>query len=310
MNWKTWFPLILAIVLGVVAAKAAHDWVLKNKSAGVPAGKFIKIVVAKADTQPGHELTGDDLTLTQMEATAAPTNSIKTPEEVIGRVTEAFMVKGQPLVESALAPKGAGSGLQALVPQGMRAVTMEVNEFSGVAGLLTPGCKVDIVSTMAGADGGQVARTVVQNVKITAVGQRTTIAGGDAPPPPNEMFRSVTLLVKLEDAESIDLACSTGRPRLVLRGGRDNEIVATAGVSIGELRGAAKKDPDAVFTSTTQPAVSVAPATQPVAVAVAERPHRTVKVIRGGQESTVTLDVLEGNPDGAIGDTNDPFDSK
>src|SRR4051794_26304799 len=72
MNWKTWFPLILAIVLGVVAAKAAHDWVQKNKSAGVPAGKFVKIVVAKTDTQPGHELTGDDLTLTQMEATAAP----------------------------------------------------------------------------------------------------------------------------------------------------------------------------------------------------------------------------------------------
>jgi len=181
------------------------------------------------------------------------------------------------------------------------------------------------VSTMAGADGGQVARTVVQNVKITAVGQRTTVAGGDAPPPPNEMFRSVTLLVKLEDAEAIDLAASTGRPRLVLRGGRDNEIVATAGVSIGELRGAVKKDPDAVPGPTTQQAVSVAPTSQPVAVAIAkaEKPHRTVKVICGGQESTVTLDVIDGTPDTAFGGNDmtpitdtpedrstDPFDSK
>lgn len=306
MNWKTWAPLILAIVLGVVAAKAAHDWVMKNKSAGVPAGKFTKIVVAKSDTQPGKELTAEDLTITQMEATAAPANAMTTTEEVVGRVTEMFMVKGQPVVESALAPKGAGSGLQALVPNGMRAITIEVNEFSAVAGLLTPGCRVDIVATLQGGDNGQVAKTVVQNIKVTAVGQRTTVAG-DVPPPPNEMFRSVTLLAKLEDAEAIELACSTSRPRLVLRGGRDNEMVATSGITIGELRGSGKeKDHDVAMTSTTQPAIAAVPSTQPaIALAKAEIPRRTVKVIRGGQESIVTLEVLDGTPDGAIGNTKD-----
>ena len=321
MNWKTWAPLILAIVLGVVAAKAAHDFVMKNKNAGVPAGKFTKIVVAKADTQPGKELTAEDLTITQMEATAAPANAMTTTEEVVGRVTEMFMVKGQPVVESALAPKGAGSGLQALVPSGMRAITIEVNEFSAVAGLLTPGCRVDIVATLQGGENGQVAKTVCQNIKVTAIGQRTTVAG-DVPPPPNEMFRSVTLLAKLEEAEAIELAASTSRPRLVLRGGRDNEVIATAGISMNDLRGsgpAKEQDGDVAVAPTTRPGVASAtaetPTTRPaIALARVEIPHRTVKVIRGGQESTVTLEVLDGMPEGAIGNTKedaekDPFGS-
>ena len=312
MNWKTWFPLILAIVLGVVAAKAAHDWVLKNKVAAAPAGKFTKVVVAKADVPPGKALTADDLTLADMEAAVAPANAIKAPESIVGRVNETFMVKGQPVIEAMLAPQGAGSGLQALVPEGMRAITVEVNEFSGVAGLLTPGCKVDIVATLSAADAnGQVAKTIVQDVKVTAVGQRTAVVG-DAPPPPNEMVRSVTVLVKPDQAEAIELACATSRPRLVLRGGRDNEIVASAGISVGELRGTGHNDGAsavALTAPTTRP--SLASTIQPIgALAKADVPHRTVKVIRGGAESMVTLDVLDGSPPNTLTDTKDPFDTK
>src|SRR5262245_40594469 len=134
MKLKAWFPLILAIVLGVVAAKSAHDWIQKNKAAQTPNGQFVKVVVAKADTQAGKELTADDLRLAQVEAASAPATAFKTIDELVGRVNETFMVKGQTVVEGMLAPKGAGSGLQAMVPDGYRAVTMEVNEFSGVAG--------------------------------------------------------------------------------------------------------------------------------------------------------------------------------
>jgi pilus assembly protein CpaB len=315
MNWKTWFPLILAIVLGVVAAKAAHDWVVKNKAAAAPAGKFTKVVVAKADTPPGKGLTADDLVVADIETASAPTNAFPTTDKVIGRVNESFMVKGQPVVEAMLAPVGAGSGLQALVPEGMRAITVEVNEFSGVAGLLTPGCKVDIVATLSAGDAnGQVTRTVVQDVKVTAVGQRTSVAG-DAPPPPNEIVRSVTVLVKPDQAVAIELACATSRPRLLLRGGRDNEIVASAGISVAELRSNGRKDDTATASAigavpTTRPAIASATTQPSDAFARVDVPHRTVKVIRGGQESTVTMEVLDGNPPNTVTDTKDPFDSE
>src|SRR5437016_1248343 len=234
MNWKTWVPLILAIVLGVAAAKVARDQIMKNKLAAGPAGKFVKVVVAKGDIIPGKELKPDDITLAQVQENAAPATAFKTVEDLLGppaRVTEMTITKGQPIVEAMLTQTGSGSGLQALVPPGMRAITMEVNEFSGLAGLIAPGVHVDVIATISdGGSGNQLAKTIVQNVQVKAVGQRTTVAGGDAPANPNEMFRSVTLLAKPEEAEAIELAAATGRPRLVLRGGRDNEIVASAGI--------------------------------------------------------------------------------
>src|SRR5687767_9357764 len=243
MNWKTWVPLVLAIVLGVVAAKAARDVMLKNKGNTANNAKLTKVVVTKADIQPGAALTAEDLTLTQIEAANTPASSFSSVEQVVGRVSETLMVKGQPVVEAMLAPQGTGSGLQALVPPGMRAVTIEVNEYSGIAGLVTPGCRVDVIATINdGNNENRIAKTIVQNVKVTAVGQRTAAAGADAPPPPpGEMFKSVTLLASLENAEAIELACSTGRPRLVLRGGRDNEIASTVGVSMNDLKSAGTK---------------------------------------------------------------------
>jgi pilus assembly protein CpaB len=303
MNWKTWVPLVLAIVLGVAAAKVARDVMLKNKGANVASAKFAKVVVAKADIAPGHAMTAEDLTLGQVDKDNVPASSFATVEEVVGRVSETAVVKGVPLVEAMLAPTGTGSGLQALVPPGMRAVTIEVNEFSGVAGLLSPGCRVDVIATInEGNSESRVAKTIVQNVKVTAVGQKTTAAGNE-PPPPGELAKSVTVLVPLEDAEAIELACSTGRPRLVLRGGRDNEVVPTAGVSLAELKnGGGTGGGEAIVTvtappvaPTTAPSVVIEPTTRPsVAVASRDEPKfRVIKLIKGGQESTVRLKITE-----------------
>jgi pilus assembly protein CpaB len=314
MNWKTWVPLVLAIVLGVVAAKVARDTIMKNKGSAVQAGKFTKIAILKGDVHPGKALAADDLALGQFEIDNVPTGSFKTTEEVVGRVSETLMIKGQPVVEAMLAPTGSGSGLQALVPPGQRAITIEVNEFSGVAGLLTPGCRVDILATLNdGSSGGtQLSRCIVQNVKVSAVGQKTMAANEPAPPPGSEMFKSVTMLVTLADAEAIELACATGRPRLVLRGGRDNEHVTTAGMTIGELKGtvvAASNTP----APTTAPSVAVAttmPTTQSTEVAVRQEPaHRVVKVIRGGVVTNVTIKVSPEAPDDSTGVTSlDPFE--
>jgi len=140
------------------------------------------------------------------------------------------------------------------------------------------------------------------------------------PANPTEMFRSVTLLAKPEEAEAIELACATGRPRLVLRGGRDNGDVASAGVTLSQLRGSsAEEDPFAtgqpfVINPTTQRSSETAstPTTapeKPETFAHRTPPQRVVRVIRGGVESRVTLSALDGNPDNAISDTKDPFDN-
>jgi pilus assembly protein CpaB len=337
MNWKTWAPLVLAIVLGVVAAKAARDVMLTNKAAAINS-KFTKVVVTRGDVQPGAALAAGDLTMAQVDSTHVPATAFQSIDKVVGRVSETLMIKGQPIIEAMLAPVGSGSGLQALVPPGMRAVTIEVNESSGVAGLVSPGCRVDVIATLNDGHNNsesRIAKTIVQNVKVSAVGQRTSGGGADAP---SEMFKSVTILASLEDAEALELACAMGRPRLVLRGGRDNEVTATAGVSLNDLKGTGGR-PDtgtsalAVATPTTAPLAVVTPpppTTRPVQTIVQAETvkHRLVRVVRGGRVSMVslTLDAEEdesesvagksghsnddSDSDDAVGTISDPFDSK
>jgi pilus assembly protein CpaB len=173
----------------------------------------------------------------------------------------------------------------------MRAVTVEVNEFSGVAGLLVPGCRVDVVSTLADQETkSQVARTIVQNVKVLAVGQRLTVnnsARKDEAAMSAEaaVARSVTLLVMPRQAEAIELASSSGRTRLVLRGQFDEGVRQGGdGVSVAELLGTQRQP-------IVQPVMIEKPTTQPVTdpVIVEVRPPQqemhtrkyVVELIRG-----------------------------
>jgi pilus assembly protein CpaB len=309
MNWKTWVPLVLAIVLGVCAAKVARDALMKNRSSAGSGGKFVNLVVPRDNIPPGRALAADDLTVTEVGAGMAPATAFRDPSQLVGRVSETLIVKGQPIVDGMLAPPGSGSGLQALVPPGMRAVTLEVNEYTGVAGLITPGCHVDILATINEGNGGQIARTIVQNVKVTAVGQRTVAAPTDSAQP-NEPFRSVTVLAPVSEVETIELACATGRPRLVLRGGRDSDRVESAGITLKELRGTAN-DPNP-FIAIALPATQPAPVAPPVIeahIARRESPRRIVKLIRNGVESNVTLLLRpESGTENTSTDTSDPFE--
>src|SRR5947207_2156131 len=79
------------------------------------------------------------------------------------------VVKGQMMFEGLLAGQGVDGGLTALVPHGMRAVSVEVSESSGLAGLLVPGCRVDVIATLK-QDNSQIAKTIVENAKVQAIG--------------------------------------------------------------------------------------------------------------------------------------------
>ena len=288
MNLKALIPLALAVVLGLAAAFAAKNMIAQKNTAQTNT-KLTQVVVAKANIPPGTELTEADVTTVKMEADVDPQAIFTNPDDVIKRVAAQPLYKGQPVVNSLLAPKGTGGGLQALVPEGMRAITIEVNVFLGVGGFVTPGSRVDVISSMPGDKGGEmVARTIVQNVRVTAVGSHLAMNNEDN----KEPLRSVTLIATPKEAQAIELACATGRPRLVLRSSADQKVdTSIAGVSVSELRGqqnfkVGAIDPFAqtVSMATTQPL-------QNRAVAIGE--VRSVKIIRAGVESEVAMPVEE-----------------
>jgi pilus assembly protein CpaB len=281
MNVKTVIPLALAIILGLFAAMAAKNMIDKNKGQASAAPHYTQVVVAKDNISAGSQLRPEDLTVGKMAGDIPAEAIFNNPGDVTGRVVTSSLVKGQPIMEPVLAPKGSGAGLQALVPKGMRAITIEVNDFSGVGGFLFPGCHVDIIAMLTGGNNEQYNRTVVQNIKVVAVNSHLTPPGAqDAP----EGMHSVTLVAYPGDVEKINLACGTGRPHFVLRASGDDSLNLSDGVTLAELRGAAHHNSDP-FGNATPVA-----ATQPAQLA--RDPHsRSVQVIRGGVESEVIVHV-------------------
>jgi pilus assembly protein CpaB len=291
MNAKTIIPLALAIVLGLFAAMAAKNMIDKNKQAPAQVTQYTQVVVARDNIPAGTELRPEDLTVGKMAGDIPADVVFGSPTEVAGRVLTCALLKGQPIMEPVLAPKGTGSGLQALLPKGMRAITIEVNEFSGVGGFLVPGCHVDVIATLNGPNNEQFDRTVVQNIKVMAVNSRINPPGPGAEPEP---LRSVTLVATPKEAEALNLTAGAGRPRFVLRASGDDTVPFSDGVTLAELRGkAAHGDPFAE----TKPVELVKPTTMPIDQTAAWRAthQRTIQTIRGGVEGDVTIQISDRN---------------
>jgi len=301
MNLKQSIPLIAAIGLGLVAAKIAHD--VSAKKTAAPEIKTVDVVVAKGPIGPGTALTPELLDVTKIPGETLPPGAVASSDSLLGRVTLAPLFDGQPVRGDYLAPKGTPAGLVSLVPPGMRAISVDVNETSSVAGLIVPGCRVDIVSTLGTDNDHMVARTVAEDIPVVAVGQRLSAqrAEGDK----DGSYHTITLLATPHNAELIVLAANTSRTRLVLRGVGDKARTDSEGVGFAELRGHAQTDdtPSPVLGSplggpTTHPAVAVEFPTP--------RMHHTTEVIRAGAVSNVDFQFTAPTPNTVTDTPNTP----
>jgi pilus assembly protein CpaB len=306
MKLKTWLPICLALVLGVFAAILASSAMSSRKTVAT-----VRVAVAKRAVPPGTALAATDVELRAIAAEVPPEGAHLDTAELIGRTAHVQLAKDKPVLETMLAAEGSVSGLQSLVPPGMRAMTIEVNEFSSVGGMIEPGSRVDVIATMQDARHTEsMSRTVAQNVLVKAVGKDTGHVeqqGEEA-----KAAKSVTLLVTSKQAEVIQLSSLQGRPWLVLRGGTDNSVASLAGTTLTELRGAhpsIARDLLAAVNGMKPPLMqpTVAPSTQPVAPQPTNwLPARAVQTIRNTVETTVSVSPNDTQREAVTGATIEP----
>jgi pilus assembly protein CpaB len=195
----------------------------RGSSSGEPG---VDVIVASNDIQVGARIEEHDVRTVKYPASALPAGTYSARSKVMGRGVILPIAKGEFILPSKLAPENAGSGLPSLIPPGMRAVSVRVNEVVSVAGFVGPGTRVDILltGTPNGSSEPQTT-TVLQHVAVIAAGQRLERnAAGDAQNTP-----VITLLVSPDDAERLTLASSEGHIQLSLRNPldtRQDEVAA------------------------------------------------------------------------------------
>lgn len=193
-----------------------------------PPEETTQIVVAAEKLALGSRLTEKDVRLSPWPKGTPLEGSFQDPKAVVDRAILVNLLPNEPILESKLLPKEAGAGLVAVIPEGMRAVAIQVNDVIGVAGFVIPGTKVDLILTgtppeaMQGGKGDEMAtKIILENLQVLAAGQNVQQDVNGKP----QTVQVVTLLVDPEQAQKIALATGDGRIQLALRNPIDKEQV-------------------------------------------------------------------------------------
>jgi pilus assembly protein CpaB len=279
--------LLIALVIAGAASFLVYRTVVRQAraNAGPPT---VQVLVAARNLEVGTLIKDIDLK-TGNWAGELPKGILVDKKGVIGRGVVLPIFEGEPLNESRLAGEGAGGGLAATIPQGMRACAVRVNEVVGVAGFISPGMHVDVLifgnAPGTPVEGGSKVRTLLQNIEVLSAGQNIQ---KDAEGKPVQV-PVVNLLVTPEQAETLSLASNETKIQLVLRNPLDHEIEKVPGNAMANLFSPDRGQPKpAVARPAAKVHVAPPPPPKPEPViehaAVQPPPHR-IEVLNGPKKS-------------------------
>jgi pilus assembly protein CpaB len=253
--------------------------------------EMASLVVAANALPVGVQIKPSDVKIISVPRDRRPNGSFEKTEDVVGRPVISNVLQDEPIVEGRLAERGSGFGLSPVIPAGMRAVAVKVNEVVGVAGFLLPGLRVDVlVTARPRGESGAVTSTILQNIPVISAGQQIQ---------PDSSGRAVnvpvvTLLVTPEQAEILTLAGSEGRIQLVLRNSADQAMANPPGRQETELFGLRQPAKPAPARPSSRPASRVVPRAAQ-AKAIEQSPYEIV-VIRGSQSSVEAVATRKPDP--------------
>jgi pilus assembly protein CpaB len=259
--------LIAATVSGLLAGYVALVYVSEEPAPLQAATPSQTIVIAARDLPAGSIVRREDVETVGWPGSVVPEGFAVQAGDVVGRGLIIEVRKNEPMLQWKLAQREAGGGLPITIPEGMRAVSVEVDEVIGVAGFVLPGTRVDVLATvMPGTDRSQITtRIILQNVRALAADQKYQQDIQGQP----QYVTVVTLLVTPEEAEVLTLAATEGRIQLALRNTLDSEEIVTQGRRITSL----------VSSGTARPAARTAVPTQPA------NPERVIESYEGGNRT-------------------------
>jgi pilus assembly protein CpaB len=257
--------VVAAVVIGLVATFGVHRYITAKTR--VTPVVTIPVAVANCDVAPGTALTAEMVKISAWPKELVPAQAMTSLTQVQGRVVMMAISHGEPILSRKLAPEGTAAGLAGLLDMNKRALTVRVDDVSGVAGFIHPGDRVDVLADIKAPTGNNhFSRTILQNIVVLTTGQIWEQKGDNKP----VVVNTVTLELSPAQAEIMNLASNEGKIRLALRNFRNLDTVETEGVETSQLiEGGGRK--------------------LKVAEAPSRKEERTVEVIKGLERSKITL---------------------
>jgi pilus assembly protein CpaB len=224
--------IVLALVMASMAAAGVYLYLKTVPGAEAGAVQTQPVVVASSDLTFGTLLKAEHLKVVDFPKGAIPAGSYASEDSVLSQTTKVFVVAGEPILASKLS--AIGGGLSVRVPADMRAMSLKVNEVTGVSGFVLPGDRVDVLVTIDHADGtmNAVTNTILQDLEVLAAGVKTETKNNQ-----NVTVQTVTVLVNPDGAEKLALAVDQGSVHLALRNPVDRTVTAAKSQDVRTVMG-------------------------------------------------------------------------
>jgi pilus assembly protein CpaB len=237
---RLWLLGSLALAVGTFLSIAVYRNLRSEASVNNPTGT--DVVIAVTDLQVGSKIGAGDVKVVPFPTGDLPPDCFHQKSSVVGRGVVLPIAKGEFVLPNKLAGENAGSGMTTLIPPGMRAVAVRVNEVIGVVGFVLPGTRVDVLLTgnPTGASEEQTT-TVLENVVVIATAQKLEQSPAGEP----QSIPVITLLVSPDDAQKLTLASRQGHIKLTLRNPLNRRGIPLSDPSPFDPRGIPLIDPRA-----------------------------------------------------------------
>jgi pilus assembly protein CpaB len=230
----------VAVVFGLIAVFIAQSWINNQADLRV---KFLEsqkkplavqtIVVASRPLRFGAPLDGSNLREVSWPEQALPVGAFAKVADVLTagrRIVLTAIEENEPILGSKITGPGQRATLSAVLREGMKAVTVRVNDVEGVAGFVLPGDRVDVALTRQNDKTGATTDVVLQNARVLAIDQ---LADERTDKP--SVAKAVTLEVDTASAQKLSLSASIGSLSLMLRKAGEAKAEFTRRITTNDL---------------------------------------------------------------------------
>lgn len=247
IRWSIVFLALFGVVAALAAAVLTASLSAQRIQAAAPEEeREVTILVAAKDLAAMQTVTKNDVVEKTVKISAAPAKYYSDPAQIVGKVLSLPVVEGQTYSDDNFPAEGSGLLLASHLPKGKRAVQLALNDYSGLEGLLYPGCIVDVVASFkvdtAARIGRAVSTTLLQNIQVLGV-EGSTVVHKESEEEQQGRTRAsrnmqksllVTVMVDSRQAEALQLAMEHGSISLALRNPGDEDVAESEATLLAE----------------------------------------------------------------------------